>query len=125
MVPTSTTAAAGTRIERPTTKKGVLDDVKEFMRLTKHHGGMLPVSACAIVLGVSRQRVHQLVDEGTFSVYEFYGMKWLLEKEVVPFARLNRRAGENQFRTTAKEMWKVGHEIGKDFIKNRRERDGS
>jgi hypothetical protein len=125
MVPTSATAIAGTRIERPKTKKGVLGDVREFMRLTKLHGGMLPISACAIVLGVSRQRVHQLVDEGTFSVHEFYGMKWLLEKEVVPFARLNRRAGENQFKPSAKHLWKMGHEIGKDFIKNRRARGGT
>ena len=97
-----------------------MDDVKELMRLTKLHGGMLPISACAIVLGVSRQRVHQLVDEGTFSVHEFYGMKWLLEKEVVPFARLNRHAGENQFKLSAKQMWKVSHDMGKEFIKNRR-----
>jgi len=114
------TATVGTRIERPTTKRGVLDDVKEFVRLTKLHGGMLPISMVAVFLGVSRQRVHQLVDEGTFSVFEFYGMKWLLEKEVVPFAQLNRKAGENQFRLNAKEMWKASRQVGKDFIKNRR-----
>ncbi len=81
---------------------------------------MLPISMVAVFLGVSRQRVHQLVDEGTFSVFEFYGMKWLLEKEVVPFAQLNRKAGENQFRLNAKEMWKASRQVGKDFIKNRR-----
>lgn len=120
MAASEKTATVGTRIERPTTKRGVLDDVKEFVRLTKLHGGMLPISMVAVFLGVSRQRVHQLVDEGTFSVFEFYGMKWLLEKEVVPFAQLNRKAGENQFRLNAKEMWKASRQVGKDFIKNRR-----
>jgi hypothetical protein len=125
MMPALSTATAGTRIERPTTKRGVLDDVREYVRLTKLHGGMLPISAVAVVLGLSRQRVHQLIDEGTFSVFEFYGMKWLLAKEVIPFSKLNRRAGENQFRPSVKEMWKVSHEAGKEFMKNRRSRRGS
>lgn len=78
------------------------------------------MSAVATILGVSRQRVHQLADEGTFSVFEFYGMKWLLEKEVVAFGKLNRRAGENQYTPSVKQMWKDSHEMGGEFIKKRR-----
>jgi hypothetical protein len=120
MTPALSTASVGTRIERPKTKKGVLDDLREFLRITKQRGGLVPISAVATVLGVSRQRVHQLADEGTFSVFTFYGMKWLLEEEVVSFAKLNRSAGENQFKPSAKEMWKVSHEVGKEFVKKRR-----
>ena len=64
------------------------------MRITKLHGGLVPMSAVGTILGVSRQRVHQLADEGTFSVYEFYGMKWLLENEVVSFGKLNGWRGK-------------------------------
>ena len=97
-----------------------MDDLREFLRITKQRGGLVPISAVATILGVSRQRVHQLADEGTFSVYQFYGMRWLLEEEVVSFAKLNRRAGENQFKPSAKEMWKVSTEVGKEFVKKRR-----
>lgn len=117
-----TTSATTTshRIERPKTKRGVFDDIKEFMRIIKLHGGLVPMSAVGTVLGISRQRVHQLADEGTFSVFEFYGMKWLLESEVVSFAKLKRAAGENQHEPSKKQMWKDAREMGKDFIKARR-----
>jgi hypothetical protein len=125
MMPTSSIATIGTRIERPKTKKGVFADVREFLRITKLHGGLVPMSAVATLLGVSRQRVHQLADEGTFSVFEFYGMKWLLEEEVVAFGKLNRRAGENQYKPSVKQMWKDSHEMGKQFAKSWRARGGS
>jgi len=83
------------------------------------------MSSAATILGLSRQRVHQLADEGTFSSFEFYGMKWVLESEVVSFAKLNRTAGENQYRPSTKELWKVSHEAGKEFIRNRRTRRGT
>jgi hypothetical protein len=125
MTPTSSAATVATRIERPKTKSGVFADLKEFLRITKQHGGLVPMSAVATVLGVSRQRVHQLAGEGTFSVFKFYGMKWLLEKEVVAFAKLNRRPGENQYKPGAKQMWKDSHEFGKEFVKIRRSQGGS
>ncbi len=117
---TTATASASNRIERPKTKRGVFADVKEFMRIVKLHGGLVPMSAVGTILGVSRQRVHQLADEGTFSVFEFYGMKWLLEEEVVSFGKLKRAAGENQHEPSKKQMWKDSLELGKDFIKARK-----
>jgi hypothetical protein len=117
----STSASIFNRIERPKTKRGVFADLKEFMRIVKLHGGLVPMSAVGTVLGVSRQRVHQLADEGTFTVFEFYGMKWLLEEEVVSFAKLKRAAGENQYQPSKKQMWKDSHEFGKEFVKRRRE----
>ena len=82
------------------------------------------MSAVGTILGMSRQRVHQLADEGTFSVFEFYGMKWLLEEEVVSFAKLKRAAGENQHMPSKKQMWKESQEFSKEFIKGRRDRPG-
>jgi hypothetical protein len=117
------TTSVSNRIERPKTKRGVFADVKEFMRIVKLHGGLLPMSAVGTILGLSRQRVHQLADEGTFSVFEFYGMKWLLESEVVSFGKLKRAAGENQHDPSKKQMWKEAREFSKDFIKRRRTGD--
>jgi hypothetical protein len=114
------TTSVSNRIERPKTKRGVFADFKEFMRIVKLHGGLLPMSAVGTILGLSRQRVHQLADEGTFRVFEFYGMKWLLESEVVSFGKLKRAAGENQHEPSKKQMWKEAHEFSKDFIKRRR-----
>jgi len=105
--------------------RGVIDHTREFFRIVKLHGGLVPMSTVATVLGVSRQRVHQLVGEGTFSHWTFYGMKWLSQKEVVSFAKLNRRAGENQYRPSAKQMWKDSRKVCPEFMKNRPGRGGS
>ena len=103
----------------------MMENVREFVRLTNLHGGLLPQSAVATVLGVSRQRVHQLVEEGTFSHWTFYGMKWLSQKEVVSFAKLNRQQGENQYHPSTKQMWKESREMGKEFVKKRGGQSGS
>jgi hypothetical protein len=124
MTTISTTASTSNRIERPKTKRGVFADVREFIRIVKLHGGLVPMSAVGTILGVSRQRVHQLADEGTFTVFEFYGMKWLLEEEVVSFGKLKRAAGENQHEPSKKQMWKESQEFGKEFVKQRREKSG-
>jgi hypothetical protein len=60
---------------KSTGMRGVMDDIREFVRLTKLHGGLVPQSAVATILGVTRQRVHQLVEEGTLNHWSFYGMK--------------------------------------------------
>jgi hypothetical protein len=99
--------------------------MKEFKRISKLQGGLVPQSAAATALGISRQRVHQLVTEGTLSHWTFYGMKWLSENELVSFAKLHRGEGENQYRPSAKEMWKAAREGGKEFVKGRRGQSGS
>jgi hypothetical protein len=99
--------------------RGMLADVREFTKLTKLHGGLVPMSAVATILGVSRQRVHQLVDEGTFKHCTFYGMKWLSQEEVVSFAKLNRHKGENQYTPSTKQLWKESRDMGKKFVQNR------
>jgi hypothetical protein len=105
--------------------RGMLADVREFAKLTKLHGGLVPMSAVATILGVSRQRVHQLVDEGTFKHWVFYGMKWLSQEEVVSFAKLNRPKGENQYSPSTKQLWKESRDMGKEFVQKRNEKGGS
>jgi hypothetical protein len=119
MSSTSTTAS----VLQGKRSKGLFDflkDWREFSRISKLQGGLVPVSVVPNILGVSRQRVHQLVEEGTFSHWTFYGKKWVSQDEVVAFAKLNRQAGENQFKPSAKELWKASKESGEEFVKARR-----
>ena len=111
--------------KKPYGLRGILADMREFKRISKLQGGLVPQSAAATALGVSRQRVHQLVTEGTLNHWTFYGMKWLSENEVVSFAKLHRGEGENQYRPSAKEMWKAAREGGKEFVKGRSGQGGS
>ena len=111
--------------KKPYGLRGILADMREFKRISKLQGGLVPQSVGATALGVSRQRIHQLVTEGTLSHWTFYGMKWLSENEVVSFGKLHRGEGENQYRPSAKEMWKAAREGGKEFVKGRSGQGGS
>ena len=93
----------------------VLEQFREFKRISEQRGGLVPQAVAGTVLGVSRQRIHQLISEGTFSVWEFYGMNWLSQEEVVSFGKLKRAAGENQYKPSVKRLWKVSRETGKEF----------
>ena len=95
--------------------------MREFKRISKLHGGLVPQASAAIALGISRQRVHQLVSEGTLRHWVFYGMNWLSEEEVVSFGKLNREKGENQHGPSTKQLWRASRETGKDFVKSRRD----
>ena len=106
--------------EKQSKIRALVDDTKEFLRISKVGGGLVPQSMVGTILGVSRQRVHQLVSEGVFSHWTFYGMKWLSQDEVVAFGKLHRQAGENQHKPSAKQMWKDSREAGRDYIESRR-----
>jgi hypothetical protein len=121
----NTQTASESKPQKATGIRGMLADVREFAKLTKLHGGLVPMSAVATILGVSRQRVHQLVDEGTFKHWVFYGMKWLSQEEVVSFAKLNRPKGENQYSPSTKQLWKESRDMGKEFVQKRNEKGGS
>ena len=101
--------------------RGIIEGTKEFQRISKIHNGLVPQSIVGTVLGVSRQRVHQLISEGTFSTWEFYGMKWLSQDEVVEFGKLQRKAGENQHKPSLKQLWKDSREAGNTFAKNHKD----
>jgi predicted XRE-type DNA-binding protein len=118
-------AGSDARQEKSTGTLRIVADIREYLRLSKLHGGLLPQSFVATILGVSRQRVHQLVEEGTFSHWTFYGMKWLSQEEVMSFARLNRQQGENQYKPSTKQLWKDARAAGKEFVRNRKPRGRS
>jgi len=122
--PSITSASNIPQKKKPIGLLRIVTDTKEFLRISNVNGGLVPQSSVATILGVSRQRVHQLVSEGTFSTWTFYGMKWLSQQEVVSFAKLNRKPGENQHSPSMKQMWKDSHEAGKEFVKKRKEHRG-
>jgi hypothetical protein len=120
MTTISTSAGADVPEKKAKGLTGLLETTRDFMKISQQRGGLVPQSTVATILGVSRQRVHQLVTEGTLSHWTFYGMKWLSQEEVVAFAKLNRKAGENQHKPSAKQMWKDSQEVGREFVKKRR-----
>lgn len=53
-------SASAAKEAKPIGIRGMLADIREFTKLTKLNGGLVPMSAVATILGVSRRRVHVL-----------------------------------------------------------------
>lgn len=47
------------------------DALEDFRALTRRHGGLVPPGAAAVLLGVHRSRVYQLIEAGRLEVVAY------------------------------------------------------
>lgn len=80
------------------------DHFQEVRAATREHGALLPQFYAAQLLGVSRQRVHELVNDGRFVVVEVAGIRYLTEASMMEFAKSERASGRHITVPSAKEI---------------------
>ncbi len=80
--------------ERKTPRKGsiawTISEVKRFNQLSRAHGGLTSPNFCSVVLGVSRQRVHQLMEAGRLPHVEILGRPYVCCDQLEAFAAVER-----------------------------------
>jgi hypothetical protein len=75
---------------------------------------LLPVTFCSALLGVSRQRVYQLMDEGRMERVEVHGQTFITEESLIAWARAEHKNGRPlKVPQTFKEGWTVAREFAK------------
>lgn len=99
--------------------KLLLDMIRGFRELNSRDGGLLPFSVAAKLMGISKQRVNQLVAEGTLKPVEFAGKKWLSGNQIEEFIKLKREPGRPWNKPSAKELWKMSREGAEDQLKEK------
>lgn len=65
------------RTSNETKRVGFLERWRNFGKLSDQFGGLAPQAFVHELLGCSRQRVHQLVDNGHLEQVDFMGTKWI------------------------------------------------
>ena len=70
-----------------------LDEFMKMRELSKIEGGLTPVFFAKIALGLSKQRVYQLIEEGRLPCYEIMGKKMVSCNAIEAFLRLERPSG--------------------------------
>jgi len=65
----------------------------EFCSISSSHGGLIPISLAAELIGVCRRRVYFLVENERFSIVTFRGWRLLLLDEVTAYALGPRKPG--------------------------------
>jgi hypothetical protein len=115
LIPADNTAAAREDdLPRRKVKKGIIDALREFRAVSAREGGLVPYAGAATVLGVSKQRVHDLVNEGTLRAIEQFGKKWLSANELESFVKLQRQSGRPWREPSIKEQWRAAMEGAKE-----------
>jgi len=69
------------------------DTFKELHEVAKEKGMFVPPHVAASLLGVSRQRVHVLLNEGRIETVQVAGERYVLEDSLVAFCKLERASG--------------------------------
>lgn len=110
----NTTAATTADLPQRKVKKGILDVFRNLRAITSREGGLLPYATAASVLGVSKQRVHDLVKEGTLHPIDLLGKKWLSANELESFVKIERQAGRPWKAPSIKDQWRAAFDGAKD-----------
>jgi excisionase family DNA binding protein len=69
------------------------DEFQELKVLMLERGPAIPVGHVATLLGVSRQRVYQWIDDGRLTPFDFHGRTFLFEDEIEQLAKEERKSG--------------------------------
>ena len=97
--------------------KGLFRFLQEYRKTFNSEGGLLPIATAARLMGLSKQRVHELIKEGTLVPVEACEKKWLSANQVEDFIKLEREAGRPWHKPSVKELWKMSRAGSKDQMK--------
>jgi hypothetical protein len=81
------------RTENEAKRAGLLERWRNFGTLAEQFGGLAPQAFVDELLGVSRQRVHQLVEQGHLEQVDFMGTKWISARSLTDWINHPKQAG--------------------------------
>lgn len=93
----------------------IWDHFQELKRVSEVKGMLVPVRLGAELLGISRQRVDELVADGRIEVVEVDGRRFATEVSIVEYARSERKAGRptKAETITSREMWRLARKVSR------------
>jgi len=69
------------------------EELDEIAELIEEKGMPVPIPMCAYALGVSRVRIHQLIEMGRLETMIYGGKTHVTKRSLYAFAQLNRPVG--------------------------------
>ncbi len=70
-----------------------LDVVKEFTELSEQYGTLIPLGLIVPMMGISRQRLIECINDGQLAGVSFHGLWYVPESALIAFAKRERRTG--------------------------------
>lgn len=72
-------------VDEETRKRFSTKEQLAFLKLALKEGGFFPQASTAKLLGISRQRVHELIQDGKLRVVEALGVRWICGNDLTAF----------------------------------------
>ena len=98
--------------------QGWRERAEELIEISNAHGGLVPQSALPEVLGISRQRVHQLIQSGQFEQRKVFGVPFITGRSLDAWEKDEDKA-KGGWRARRGSVWqrmsasvKIGKAIG-------------
>jgi hypothetical protein len=98
--------------------QGWRERAEELIRISEAHGGLVPQSALPEVLGISRQRVHQLIQSGQFEQRKVFGVGFVTGRSIDAWEK-DEEKSKGGWRARRGSVWdrmsasvKLGNAIG-------------
>lgn len=95
----------------------VWDQLNAVRAAMDEKGLMLPQHLVAELLGVSRQRICQFIDEDRLEVVTVAGDRYITEKSFLEFARIERKNGRPVKAPSNADLWKASMATAKEIVK--------
>jgi hypothetical protein len=100
----------------------VWDELEALRQVSAEKGQLLPVQFVVQLVGVSAQRVHQLMAAGTLERVEVNGRPFVTESSVLAWCKTERKAGRppkvpTNDREAAAAAWEYGKTVAKSVLK--------
>lgn len=94
------------------------DRLAEMRAVSQEKGPLIPIRFAARLLGISHQRVTELMKLGRLECYEVDGHSFVPESSLVAFAKSERKAGRPpKVVTSYSECVKVAIDCAKELVK--------
>jgi len=94
--------------------------LQRMKAISATEGDLVPVMMCAKLLGISRSRVDQFVQDGRLKRYDIDGHVFLTENSIVEFAKSERKNGRPvKALSSHSEMWKASMECAREVTRRK------
>lgn len=73
--------------KRSTAFSRAMEAINDLKEVASEHGTLIPAPMLQAILGVSQQRVAQMLTEGKFHVFKFHGKNYVTEESLKHFVQ--------------------------------------
>ena len=99
----------------PTSYETPWERFRHFSEVSDIQGGLIPQNILPDLLGLSKQRVSVLVQDGRFTTFQLFGQKFVTGESMATFIREERKSGRPCKAPSTLTLMKASLRMGREI----------